>query len=55
METKRILVTGTAGFMESWLVDNLVESVHDVVSADNLLGGKEENVNADSEFVKADF
>ncbi len=41
--------------MGSWLVDNLVEQGHDVVSADNLLGGKEENINPDCEFVKADL
>jgi nucleoside-diphosphate-sugar epimerase len=36
-------------------VDLLVESGHEVVSADSLLGGKEENVNPDCEFVKADL
>ena len=55
METKKILVTGGAGFMGSWLVDSLVSQGHEVVSADNFLGGKEENVNPDCEFVKADL
>jgi UDP-glucose 4-epimerase len=55
LETKKVLVTGGAGFMGSWLVDNLVDSGHEVISADNLLGGKEENVNPDCEFVKADL
>ncbi len=55
METKKVLVTGGAGFMGSWLVDNLVESGHEVVSADNFLGGKEENINPACEFVKADL
>jgi UDP-glucose 4-epimerase len=55
LETKRVLVTGGAGFIGSWLVDNLVEQGHEVVSADNFLGGKEENVNPDCEFVKADL
>lgn len=41
--------------MGSWLVDSLVESGHEVLSADNLLGGKKENVNPDCEFVKADL
>src|SRR5713101_1145671 len=41
--------------MGSWLVDNLVESGHEVVSADNFLGGKEENINPACEFVKADL
>ncbi len=41
--------------MGSWLVDTLVEQGHEVVSADNLLGGKKENVNPDCRFVKADL
>jgi nucleoside-diphosphate-sugar epimerase len=55
METKTVLVTGGAGFMSSWLVDKVVESRHEVISADNLLGGKKENVNPDCKFVKADL
>src|SRR5713226_3583196 len=55
LESKKILVTGGAGFMGSWLVDKLIESGHEVVSADNLLGGKKENVNPDCKFVKADL
>ena len=41
--------------MGSWLVDNLVDRGHEVVSADNFLGGKKENINPDCEFVKADL
>ena len=48
-------MTGGAGFMGSWLVDNLVDRGHEVVSADNFLGGKKENVNPDCKFVKADL
>ena len=55
METRTVLVTGGAGFMGSWLVDELVKRGHQVVSADNLLGGSERNVNKDCKFVKADM
>src|SRR5438132_3416407 len=55
LETRTILVTGGAGFMGSWLVDELIKRGHEVVSADNLLGGSEANVNPDSKFVKADL
>ncbi len=41
--------------MGSWLVDELVKKGHQVVSADNLLGGSERNVNKDCKFVKADM
>jgi len=55
LETKKVLVTGGAGFMGSWLIDNLIESGHQVTTADNLLGGKKENINPDCKFVKADL
>lgn len=41
--------------MGSWLVDKLIDLGHEVICADNLLGGKKENVNPDSKFVKADL
>jgi nucleoside-diphosphate-sugar epimerase len=41
--------------MGSWLVDKLIESGREVVSADNLLGGKRESVSPDCMFVKADL
>ena len=55
VETRTVLVTGGAGFMGSWLVDELIKRGHQVVSADNLLGGSERNVNRDCKFVKADM
>jgi len=48
-------VTGGAGFMGSWLVDELIDRGHEVVSVDNLLGGSEANINPDSKFVKVDL
>ena len=41
--------------MGSWLVDQLLKRGHEVVSADNLLGGNKRNVNPDCKFVKADL
>ena len=41
--------------MGSWLVDELIKRGHQVVSADNLLGGNERNVNRECKFVKADM
>jgi len=55
METRTALVTGGAGFMGSWLVDELIKRGHEVVSVDNLLGGSLRNVNPDCKFVKADM
>jgi UDP-glucose 4-epimerase len=55
METRTILVTGGAGFMGSWLVDELIQMGHQVICADNLLGGKRRNVNPDCKFVRADL
>jgi len=41
--------------MGSWLVDELIRRGHQVVSADNLLGGSERHVNPDCRFVRADL
>jgi UDP-glucose 4-epimerase len=50
----KILVTGGAGFMGSWLVDELVDRGHNVVSVDNLLGGSKNNVNPKCTFIEMD-
>jgi UDP-glucose 4-epimerase len=55
MGSLQILVTGGAGFMGSWLVDELLKRGHQVISVDSLLGGKMENVNTNCRFVKADL
>ena len=55
METRRVLVTGGAGFLGSWTVDELLHRGHEVVSADSFLGGKRQNINKDCRFVRADL
>jgi nucleoside-diphosphate-sugar epimerase len=55
METKTILVTGGAGFMGSWLVDELIKRGNDVISVDNMLGGFMRNVNKNCLFIKAEL
>jgi UDP-glucose 4-epimerase len=41
--------------MGSWLVDALLARGHQVISVDNLLGGKKENVNPRCEFIQGDM
>jgi UDP-glucose 4-epimerase len=55
METSKVLVTGAAGFMGSWVVDELVAAGQDVVAVDNLLGGFSRNVNKAAKFLRIDL
>ncbi len=56
----KVLVTGGAGFIGSFIVDQLVEKGHDVVVLDNLdkqvhpTGEKPEWLNGKAEFIKGD-
>ncbi|MBP6693477.1 MAG: SDR family oxidoreductase, partial [Xanthomonadales bacterium] len=57
--TKRVLVTGGAGFLGSHLCDRLLAAGHDVVCADNLFTGSKRNIahllgNPNFEFVRHD-
>ena len=55
MSCLQVLVTGGAGFLGSWLVDELLARGHDVVSVDNLLGGFIRNVNKRCRFIRMDL
>ncbi|MFH1402730.1 MAG: SDR family NAD(P)-dependent oxidoreductase [Candidatus Altiarchaeota archaeon] len=61
METKRVLVTGGAGFIGSHIVDGLVEEGHEVIVFDSLdeqvhgkPGRKPEYLNEKAGFIKGD-
>ncbi len=51
----KILVTGGAGFIGSYLVDRLIKEGHKVVVIDNLSTGKKENLNPKTTFYKIDI
>jgi CDP-glucose 4,6-dehydratase len=54
IESKKILVTGGAGFIGSNLVNTLIEQNHKVIVIDNLSSGEKENVNKKAKFYKID-
>jgi UDP-glucose 4-epimerase len=54
MGTKKILVTGAAGFLGSHLADALLSDGHTVIGVDNLIGGEKENVSPACQFVIGD-
>jgi len=55
MSKLRILVTGSAGFMGSHLVDALLDAGHEVYGVDDLSGGFWRNVNPESHFTELDL
>ena len=49
-KSKKVLVTGVAGFLGSHLAESLVSLGHKVVGLDNMIGGYEDNVPRNIEF-----
>lgn len=59
-EAEKVLVTGGAGFIGSWLCDRLIEEGHEVVCIDNLGSGNKKNIehllpNPRFKFMKRDI
>ena len=52
--SKKICITGVAGFLGSHLADRMIELGYEVVGVDSLIGGFMENVNPKVEFYKED-
>lgn len=53
----KIFVTGGAGFLGSWLIEDLLGAGHSVVSVDNMVGGYGDNIvrHEDHRFHQADI
>jgi UDP-glucose 4-epimerase len=54
MAKNRIFVTGIAGFLGSFLAEELLEMGYEVVGNDNLVGGYKDNVPRGAKFYKVD-
>jgi len=52
--SKRIFISGAAGFLASHLSEALLEMGHEIIGADNLIGGYKDNVPKDVEFYEMD-
>lgn len=50
----RIIVTGGAGFIGSWVCEAYISEGHEVLVVDNLSTGSEENIPPEAEFVECD-
>ena len=53
-KSKKVLVTGVAGFLGSHLSEKLSEQNYKVVGVDNMMGGYKDNIPANIEFHNAD-
>ena len=54
LTSKKIIVTGGAGFIGSNLVNDLIKNGNKVVVIDNLSSGRKENINSKAKFYKTD-
>ncbi|MGQ0793045.1 MAG: NAD-dependent epimerase/dehydratase family protein [Deltaproteobacteria bacterium] len=51
----KILITGGAGFIGSWVAEAFIAEGHEVLVLDNLTSGREANIPSEAEFVKGDI
>jgi UDP-glucose 4-epimerase len=51
----KILITGGAGFIGSWVADALIEEGHKILIVDDLSTGIKENIPKEADFVKGDI
>ncbi len=51
----KILITGGAGFIGSWVADKFIEDGHDILVVDDLSSGTESNINNKAQFIKCDI
>ena len=52
---KKIFISGIAGFLGSYLAEELIKEGYFVVGCDNLIGGYLDNVPAEAEFHQVDL
>ena len=50
----RIIVTGGAGFIGSWVCEAYISEGHEVLAVDNLSTGSEDNIPPEAEFIECD-
>ena len=50
----RIIVTGGAGFIGSWVCEAYISEGHEVLVIDNLSTGSEDNIPPEAEFIECD-
>ena len=54
MNSKKILITGVAGFLGSHLAEKLATMGHEIIGIDNMLGGYEDNIPKNIKFYNID-